>query len=107
MKTIKIAYEDIRDDWENSVLNIYIDAPKYQDKRMLYFYELFYFDKLMKKIQEEQIQNLKYGMVHLKYTPMFIKVDDKTFKELKNIWTNKQNMKNVNLTMVYLYFLKC
>lgn len=90
MKSIKISYVDVNDiNWDNSVVEVCLDYPKYVDKRLCYMHELSYFDSIMDKIKEEHEENIRYSIYNYRDVPNFIKINDDVFKELQDYLKEK------------------
>jgi len=82
MKKVQIRFVEVNDDIRNSVVAISTVYPKFESERLLYLYELDYFDTVYKFVTEQREEYGKYDIDVMLYLSTFVKLDDDEYNEI-------------------------
>ena len=82
MKKVQVRFIEVNDDIRNSTVAISTVYPKFEDERLLYLYELDYFDTVYKFVTEQREDYDRYDIDEMLYLPTFVKLDEDEYNEI-------------------------
>lgn len=95
MKKIQVRFIEVNDDIRNSVVAISTVYPKFENERMLYLYELDYFDTVYNFVTDQREEYKQYDIDSMLYLPVFVKIDKDELNEIKMYLQEKTEYEQV------------